>query len=774
MLELMRTLGARRESKQYPSARFSFPLLLLTAFTGLTPCARTAEEDASLRKCLVHLAQADVLLKSGKMEAAQQEYLELEKLPGLPQHFLNEARQRIGEIKQKESGMRPANTDVTRMLVPPVPGPTATVHVAVTGSDSNPGTSARPFASLERARDALRGLQQGGPGSRVVLIHGGDYPVTETFSLIAQDSGTEQSPVIYRAVEGERVRLTGGVRLTGLKPIQQADALKRLPSEVKGHVLEFDLRRAGVTNLLPLELGGFASGRGFRTHPAHELFFNGKAMVLARGPNQGFVHISDVAVKDGTKGYDRTGSKVGKFYYEGDLPSRWAGEPDLLLYGYWFWDWADSYERVASIDPEKRLITLAEPWHNYGYSIGAPFYAVNALCELDSPGEYYIDRTDMRLFFYPPSNPEHATMDLSVFAKPMLTLDNVSHVRFERLTWELGCADGILVHGGSNCLFAACIVRQFAGNGIEIHGGANHGLLSCDIYSMGRGGTVIAGGDRKTLSPGGHVVENCDIHDLSRIDHTYTPAVLLEGVGNKLAHNRLHDVLSSAMRVEGNDHVIEYNEVFNAVLESDDQGGADMFGNPTYRGNIYRFNYWHDIGNWRDTGPHPKCGQAGIRLDDAICGTLIYANVFEHCSHGNTGFGGVQIHGGKDNIVDNNLFIDCAAAISFSPWAQDRWRKYVEEALNSDQIDRALYLQRYPALASLADNPNRNLVCRNLLVRGDELLRHAPKNLQELENTILPNSDTSLGPANPILNRTGFARIPVEQIGLYRDALRQR
>lgn len=773
----MRTLIGRRDSKYHPSAPRILSLFLLTVFMGLALRARAAgnqEEISALRECLAHLSQADILVNSGNLDAAQQEYLALEKLSGIPQHFLQEAQQGLEEIQRRGAGQPSVNTNSSRLHLLAVAVPAVVVHVAVTGNDSNPGTPDHPFASLERARDALRRLKAPGPGSRVVVIHGGDYPVTRTFRLTAEDCGTAESPVIYRAAEGETVRFRGGVCLTGFKPVQQSGALKKLSREARPHVVELDLRRAGVTNLLPLELGGFASGRGFRTHPAHELFFNGKAMTLARGPNEGFVHIADVAVKDGTKGYDRTGSKVGKFSYEGDLPSRWASEPDLLLYGYWFWDWADSYERVASIDPEKRLITLGGPWHNYGYSIGAPFYAVNALCELDAPGEYYIDRTNLYLFFYPPSNPDKATIELSVFAKPMVTLEDVSHVRFERVTWELGCADGILVRGGSNCLFTGCVVRQFAGNGIEIRGGANHGLLSCDVYSMGRGGTVIAGGERKTLRPGGHFVENCDIHDLSRIDHTYTPAVLLEGVGNRLAHNRLHDVLSSAMRVEGNDHTIEYNEVFNAVLESDDQGGADMFGNPTYRGNIYRFNYWHDIGNWRDTGPHPKCGQAGIRLDDAICGTLIYGNVFEHCSHGKTGFGGVQIHGGKDNIVDNNLFIDCAAAVSFSPWAEDRWHKYVSDALNSDEIDKTFYLKRYPALALLSENPNSNLVCRNLLIRGDEILRHAPKNLQALQNTTLSGGDVALRPENPSLNRPGFARIPVEQIGLYQDEFRRR
>ena len=34
------------------------------------------------------------------------------------------------------------------------------------------------------------------------------------------------------------------------------------------------------------------------------------------------------------------------------------------------------------------------------------------------------------------------------------------------------------------------------------------------------------------------------------------------------------------MRLEGNDHLVEFNEVYRVVSESDDQGGVDMFGDP--------------------------------------------------------------------------------------------------------------------------------------------------------------------------------------------------
>lgn len=661
----------------------------------------------------------------------------------------------------------------TASPAPAWPAPGLTVHVSPRGRKDGTGTTRNPFATLEQARDAIRARRAQGPmpaGGVMVMVRGGEYPVRESFTLGEQDSGSEAAPVVFRAAAGERPVFRGGNRLTGWRPVTEADGFPQIPADARGRIWVADLRACGITNVLPLKLGGFSSGNGFVTHPAHELFFNGQAMSLARGPNEGFLRVKDVAVKDGTKGYDRVGSKTGQILFsDGDRPRRWLGEPDLMLYGYWFWDWADSYERVASIDVEKELITLAPPWHTYGFSVGAPFYAVNAPSELDIPGEWYLDRAGLRMFFYPPSDPRKAVVELSGFAAPMVILDKASWVHFSGITWELGSADAIHVSGGSNDLFAGCVIRRFAGNGVEIQGGAKHGLRSCDIHSMGRGGTVITGGNRKTLQPGGHFLENCEIYDLSRIDHTYTPAVLLDGVGNRIAHNRMHDIRSSAMRVGGNDHLVEYNEVYNAVTESDDQGGVDMFGNATFRGNVYRYNYWHHIGNWRGVGDHPKCGQAGIRLDDAICGTRIYGNVFEHCSAGKLGFGGVQIHGGKDNLVENNLFIHCAAAVSCSPWDAKRWKEFVGKAMEAGDVDRALYEQRYPQLTMLTEQANRNTVRRNLAWGCGEMFRRAPQILDAAENVMLGAGEFAWDPRRFRLERPGFDPIPFEEIGLYRD-----
>src|ERR1043166_5695069 len=77
----------------------------------------------------------------------------------------------------------------------------AEFHVAIGGKDANPGTKAKPFRSLERAREAIRILKRQEelpPGGVTVWVHGGEYLFASTFELGEADSGTADSPVTYR------------------------------------------------------------------------------------------------------------------------------------------------------------------------------------------------------------------------------------------------------------------------------------------------------------------------------------------------------------------------------------------------------------------------------------------------------------------------------------------------------------------------------------------------------------------------------------------------
>lgn len=671
-------------------------------------------------------------------------------------------------------------------LAPPAPAATTlTLHVALPGTNPLPEASTAPFTTLEQARDAIRLLQtqQRLPTGGVdVIIHPGTYPTRFSFLLEAIDSGTPTAPITYRAAQPGTVRFHGGLQLRDFQPVTDPVVLDRLPPESHAHIRQVNLTQAGLTQLIPFILGGFSSGRGFHTHPAHELFVNGQPMTLARWPNEGFVKTGEVPGPLSLPAWDgRPGTPTGRFRFDGDRPARWIAEPEAWLYGYWFWDWADSYEKIERIDLETREIHLAQPWHRYGYRNNQRYHAVNLLCELDAPGEWYLDRTHHVLYLFPSTPLDNATVELSVTSQPLLHLRQVSHVRFQSLLWECGAADGVLIEGGEAVHLEGCTVRQMAGNGIEIRGGKDHRLQSCDLHTLGRGGVAMSGGDRRTLTPGRHLVENCHIHHLSRIDHTYTPGIWLDGVGHRLRHNLIHHVASSAMRIEGNDHLVELNEAHHVVLESDDQGAVDMFGNPTYRGNVFRHNYWHHLGTWDRHGTDTHNQRAGIRLDDAISGTLVEGNVFQRCSTDPTHFGGVQIHGGKDNLITRNLFVNTGAGVSFTPWGDQRWRAFVAPALDHPAIQRDLYLQRYPDLAHLTEHHDQNRVTDNLALRCGPFFLRLPASVHHQNNRELPDHPgLPEGPDGRLIwsetdaTQLGVAHIPYSRIGLYRDPWRPR
>ncbi len=736
-------------------------------------------QDAAFQRGLTQLRTMEQAAARGKWAEAKTACTAIMQAADVPAYQRWEAETRLKEIERLEKGLPARDPAAHRLVMRPRPKPAVVLFVAPEGNDAHPGTKQQPLKTLESARDAVRKLKQSGKlpaGGVEVCIADGEYPVTQTLELAADDSGTEQSPIVYRAADGAKPRFRGGIRLRGFQPVHDAQILQRLPEESRTKVLCLDLKPLGVGQIKPLVLGGFQSGRGFETHPLAELFFDGRAMPMARWPNEGFVHVSDVSGPTIEHRWGRVAAKEGRLKLDDDRIARWTKERDMWLHGYWCYDWADSYELVASVDPAKHEIVTAPPYHLYGFCKGQRFYVVNALAEIDMPGEWYLDRSNSILYFWPPSDPEKADIDLSLNDFPFLRMQGVSHVTMEGLTWELGGGDAIQVRDGDHCLFAGCTVRYCGGNGMDIGGGTDHGVLSCDIYSFGRGGITISGGNRKTLAPGRHCIENCHIHDLSRIDHTYTPAIVMTGVGNRIAHNLMHDIASSAIRLGGNDHVVEYNEVYRVVLESDDQGGADMFGDPLLRGNVYRFNYWHHVGDWR----RPEGIRGGIRLDDAISGVLVYGNVFYRASSGR--FGGVQIHGGKENIIDNNIFAECESAISFSPWGEARWKEHIAGRLQSPEIDEKLYLSRYPSLARLADDCNRNTISRSLVFRCNEFLCRDSKRNELIDNLVTnddpgfrnaAHGDLQLKDDSPAAIEIGLRPIPFDEIGLYVDAFRK-
>jgi len=653
-----------------------------------------------------------------------------------------------------------------------------TLYVAVAGSDNWSGRIARPaggggpFATLERARDEIRRLRKDGAlpdGGVTVEVGAGVYELTAPFELGEEDSGTDAAPITYRAQRGAEVRLLGGRLVTGFAPVTDPAVLERLDESVRGKVVQTDLRAQGVTDY------GSPGGGGL------ELFFNTRPLGIARWPNEGFVRIADVLMLDPVDVRGTKGDKTGKFVYDGDRPERWVGEKDLWVHGYWFWDWSDQRHKVEAIDTEKRTISVVPPYHGYGYRKGQWYYAFNALCEIDEPGEWYLDRETGILYLYPPSPVEDAEVMVSVLPA-LVDVKGASHVTLRGFLLEGARGTTITIAGATGTRVVGCTIRNGGSGAVSVSGGTSCGVVGCDIYDVGAAGISLSGGDRKTLTPAGHYAENNHIHDYGRIRRMYSAGIHLSGVGNRASHNLIHNAPHQALGFGGNDHVIEFNEIHSVCYESNDAGAIYAGRDWTMRGNVIRYNYMHHVTGFEGRG----C--VGVYLDDMFASADIYGNVFYRVTRA------AFIGGGRDCRVENNIFVDCnpalhvdARALGWAGYHADGWLREAGEkgTLCGIAYDKPPYSTRYPALVTILQGtpkaPEGNVIARNVCWGGrwDEVEGKARSYLAFEDNLLdqaplfvdVLGGDFQLRDDSPAY-KLGFQRIPIEKIGLYRDSRR--
>lgn len=635
------------------------------------------------------------------------------------------------------------------------------LYVSPNGNDTDNGSINSPLKTIEAAKKLLAKKKSEQPDkAAIIYIRGGEYLIEETIAFDSTSMSSEKSPITIQAYKNEQPVFVGSRKLTKWAVLDDAKILNRLQESARGKVYVTNIKEAGITNFGdPIQLG-----------ERPELYCDNALQPLSRWPNKEYILTGkEKGTTDTGPNYlNRKGKMEGIFEYFDNYQDRWAEENEACLSGYWFWDWSEDYQKIDKIDTRSKTIYLKQPFHRYGFRIGAQYYGLNLLCEIDSPGEWFLDRQTGLLYWFPPQgvDPNTANVVVTNFAEPfMLKLQGCSHITVEGLSFVEGRGSAISIEGGTNNRILNCRIERFGRDGIHVNGGSNHSVSGCYISTLGCRGIDIAGGDRKTLTPSGHVVENTVVTNFSLFKRTYEPAIHMDGCGIRIANNQFSYSTSSAIRLEGNDHIIEYNQIRFVVDESDDQGGLDVYYDPSYQGNIIRYNHWSDISGGT------MHGAAGVRLDDMISGMQIYGNLFERC--GVLDFGGVQINGGKDNVIDNNIFFKCHAAVSFSLWDDIRWhqtmaRPAVQEKLyKTVDINSEIYKTRYPQLQNLNENINSNTIKNNLIISCDKPYKDLDNRQIVENNTELKAEDKTIFDfcKTDVLAKYGLKPIPVDSIG---------
>ncbi|MFP3904202.1 MAG: right-handed parallel beta-helix repeat-containing protein, partial [Armatimonadota bacterium] len=546
------------------------------------------------------------------------------------------------------------------------------------------------------------------------------------------------------------------------------ETLQQLDESARGHVIIGELTAAGISDL------GEIGEDGRRP----DVVCNGMLMTLAQWPNDHLVEIVDVPMEEPIQRKGVKGDKSGKIIYMGERPSRWLDEPDAYAHGYWFYNWWDSYHPIVDIDPEKHTLQLGGQPHGYGYRAHRRYRVLNALVELDEPGEYYIDRREGMLYLWPPDDASE-TVEVTVLEEPLIAAENVSNLRLEGFTLE--CCRGSVLSGDGceNVTVSNCTVRHVGSDAITFEGGRGCRVEGCEIYGIGGTGVTLRGGNREDLTSAHHIATDNHIHDFGRWRRTYHPAVNLRGVGNTCAHNHIHDAPHAGITAKGNEHVIEYNEVHHVATETGDVGAFYICARDwTMRGTIIRHNYFHDVFG---LGMGSKC----VYLDDFTSGHIIFGNVFEHVARA------AFVGGGRDNIIQNNLFIACFPSVRIDArgtnWAKghltgsDTWDGVtLFDRLQEMDYHSPPYSDRYPELLTVVDDepamPKGNRVARNISLGGRwcDLVHGITEEIVRMEdNLICGHADVSLrdaaaGRLESIgldSDAVGFQPIPLDRIG---------
>ncbi|WP_346238011.1 peptide-binding protein [Niabella insulamsoli] len=518
------------------------------------------------------------------------------------------------------------------------------LFVSLKGTNQGRGTKADPFVSIERATDYAKTLR----GAVVINIDAGLYYLNNTIHLNAADF-QPKSLVIKNTSAGE-VTISGGKRLKlNWEPFKNGIYMARVDE--------------GLT--------------------FERMFCNDVLQVLARYPN----FDTTARVFNGTAADAIDPERVQK----------WKDPRGGYVHALHAGEWGGFHYRITGVD-EKGALKLEGGWQNNRPS---PMhkkmrFVENIFEELDAPGEWFHDKKEHVLYFYPPANTDitNAKIEVSQLKESFILsgeadnpLTNIvfSGLRFThnersfmetkepllRSDWTFYRGGALLFDGTEQCEVSDCTFEGLGGNAIVFSNyNKTNKVQGCHIYNIGANAISFIGdmnavrspsfgypnyvpypaldktpGPKNNNYPQRCLVDNNLLHDLGQIEKQATGVQIEVSAAITVSRNSIYNVPRAGINIGDGcfgGHVISYNDVFNTVLETGDHGSFNSWG---------RDRFWAPRRKYMDSlvALHPE-----LILLDAQETTVIHDNRWR-CDHG----WDVDLDDGSSNyFIYNNLFLN--------------------------------------------------------------------------------------------------------------------
>ena len=661
-------------------------------------------------------------------------------------------------------------------------GVQAEIHISPSGDDLESATLAAPVQTLTRALQLSRERKRQTGFPAILRLHGGTYELPETLRLTSDDAGTAACPLRIEAVDDGEVILSGGSRLH----------------------LQWKPYRDGIYQA--------SVPRGTQTD---QLFVNGQRQVLARYPNfdKNARYLNGTATETQLRELSREWKHPEGAYMNGLQASLWGslhyrvtgrnGDGSLAMEGGW------------QIDRD-------QPMHNDFRFIEGVFE------ELDTPGEWFLDKEVSTLYFYPPANVDlsNATVDvvrlinlIEIGSQQGATVRGITlrgltfrhtqrtfmqtREQLLRSDWRIFRGGAVLIENAEDVTCEDCFFDQVGGNATFVSGHARRvGLRSSRIEEAGSSGVCFVGrpsavrngllgyynetslnriertpGPKEDEYPRDCFVDDCLIARTGRFEKQSAGVHISTSSGIRVTNCSIYGVPRAGINVSDGTfggHLVDGCDVFDTVLETSDHGAFNAWG---------RDRWWHLDGAAEDDL------LTGSLLDlptlDAVLPTVLTRTRWA-CAHGwdidlddgSSNYrivenlclcGGIKFREGFLRTAQNNVLVNN----SFHPHV---WPKHT-----GDVIQRNIVFAPYQPIHVRGWGESLDL---NFLHRGGTKTTTSAVDLQQLSGQDADSlegdaqfvdplrGDFSLRDQSPA-RRLGIASLPTKEYGVRSKKLRR-
>jgi hypothetical protein len=657
--------------------------------------------------------------------------------------------------------------------------------VATNGNDTNPGTLAKPFATLQRAQQAAR--KAAGRAAVTVFVREGTHYLPESLIFTAEDSGTKAAPVVYQAYQKEQAVISGGVRLKDLK---------------------WEAYRNGIVQAKA------PAGTAF-----DQLFVDGICQPMARYPN-----------------FDPNERHFNGYAADAISPqraARWKDPAGGFIHAIHSAEWGGMHYVITGKGADNE-ITYEGGWqNNRPMGMHKQFRMVeNLFEELDAPGEWFLDSKTNSLYFYPP-----AGVDLSKAVVEAVRLRHLfefrgteqAPVRFVtikgltfrhaartfmdnkepllRSDWTTYRGGAIFYTGTEDCSLEDSFIDQVGGNAVFVNN-YNRRLTvrGCHIAKAGANGVAFVGdrdaarvprdwndhsqalatldrtpGPKTANYPADCLVDDCLIYLSGRVEKQTSPVQIELSQSITVRHCSLYDVPRAGINIGDGcwgGHVIEFCDVFDTVKETGDHGSFNSWG---------RDRFWglagldlNDDKTWE--------AQKELPLLDAV-ETVVMRNNRWRCDHGwdidlddgSSNYelrnnlclnGGLKNREGFYRVVENNIIVNNG----FHPHV---WYKHSQDIVRRN----IMWTDHYLPAGGMPPTPwgkdmDFNLVHREGMTEPNPATKLAEQSKRDANSIIADamfvdpaNGDFRVKDGSPAL-KLGFVNFRMDQFGVQKPELK--